>query len=257
MALLLEIKNENWVKVKELLESGADINIKTKRGNSPLHLSARKGHQDLVQYLVEAGADVNSLNGYRQSPLHYAILGHELSIASYLIDEGADVNIKDIGNWVPLLYAITYWVQSADINARDNAGDTVLSLAINYGNYKIISLLVGAGIQVDVEYKDCFNIITLAALKAMWCEITVLKIILRAAHDIDLVQLLQYSPGADINARDNAVEAGIQVDVEYKDCFNIITLAALKATWYETTILKIILRAAHDIDLVQLLQYSP
>ncbi|UYV68526.1 hypothetical protein LAZ67_6000036 [Cordylochernes scorpioides] len=142
-------------------------------------------------------------------------MGHELSIASYLIDAGADVNIKDIGNWVPLLYEIPIWVHEleirgnaaiyqehkdlirADINARDNAGDTLLSLAINYGHYQIIRLLVEAGVQVDLEYKDCFKIISLAAFGARWCGITVLKMLLRAAHDNDLVQLLQYSPVMD------------------------------------------------------------
>ncbi|UYV79521.1 hypothetical protein LAZ67_17002988 [Cordylochernes scorpioides] len=336
MALLLEIKNENWVKVKELLESGADINIKTKRGNSPLHLAARKGHQDLVQYLVKAGADVNSLNGCRQSPLHYAILGRELSIASFLIDAGAD--ILEIG--FLLLYAIIDWVErkleirenaaiyhkykdlirkfveagadvnisnsittpflelfeeindselfrlfiekGADINAKKDDGISILMIAVKKGNVDYFNCLLNAG--ADTKHVDKTGNSALFYAAASQCP-GILEYFLKSGFDVNVrnnegqtpLMFAPYNESADINARDNAggtllslainhhhyqiirllVEAGVQVDVEYKDCFKIIALAAFNERWCGNTVMKIILRAAHDIDLVQLLQYSP
>ncbi|UYV68524.1 hypothetical protein LAZ67_6000030, partial [Cordylochernes scorpioides] len=249
--------DECKIQVKELLESGADINKKSKRGNSPLHLAARKGNLDLVQYLVEAGADVNSLNYSRQSPLHSAIICRKLSTASYLIDAGAYVNIKDIGNWVPLLYAITDWVQSADINARDNAGETLLSLAINHDHYELIELLVEAGIQVDVECKYRVKIITLAAHKATWCGITVLKIILRAAHDIDLVQLLQYSP--EIENEDwvkvkELIKSGADINVKNKRGNSPLHLAASKGN---QDLVQYLVEAGADVNFLNAYRQSP
>lgn len=42
-----------------LLEHGADANVESKAGFTPLHLSAQKGHHDMTNLLVEHGADPN------------------------------------------------------------------------------------------------------------------------------------------------------------------------------------------------------
>ncbi|UYV68521.1 hypothetical protein LAZ67_6000020 [Cordylochernes scorpioides] len=352
MALHLEINNEDWVKVKELIKSGADINVKKINGNSPLHLAARKGNQELVQYLVEAGADMNSLDDFRQSPLHSAIIWRKLSTASYLIDAGADVNIKDIRNWVPLLYAITDWVnrklevreytaiyqehkdlirkfveagadvnisnsittpflelfeeindselfrlfieKGADINAKKNNGISILMMVAKMGNVDCFNCLLNAGADTDHVDKTGNSALFYAASSQ---SPEILEYFLKSGFDVNVRNNegqtpLMFAPenestinikmllnsGADINARDNAgdtllslavknyhyelieliFEDGIQADVEYKDRVKIITAAAHTARWGGTTILKILLREAHYIDLVQLrTRYSP
>ena len=49
--------------VRELLENGADINIRDNGGDTPLILASIKGHTDIVRLLLENEANVNSI-GY-------------------------------------------------------------------------------------------------------------------------------------------------------------------------------------------------
>ncbi len=41
-----------------LREKGASLDIKDKSGQSPLHLAARNGHQQIIQFLIGEGADL-------------------------------------------------------------------------------------------------------------------------------------------------------------------------------------------------------
>lgn len=42
-----------------LLEHGAKTNVESKAGYTVLHLSAQKGHYDMINLLIEHGADPN------------------------------------------------------------------------------------------------------------------------------------------------------------------------------------------------------
>ena len=101
--------------VKELIEAGADVNVRatvedTTSGNSlsditPLHNAANKGYTPVVAELIRAGADVNIPMSNGATPLMWAASnGHE-ACALALIQAGADVNPKG-GGWTPLSAAI-------------------------------------------------------------------------------------------------------------------------------------------------------
>ena len=101
--------------VKELIEAGADVNVRATvkggdSGNSfsditPLHLAAKEGHTPVVAELIRAGADVNIPISEGTTPLMWAASnGHE-ACALALIQAGANVNPKG-GGWTPLSAAI-------------------------------------------------------------------------------------------------------------------------------------------------------
>lgn len=97
---------------KELATENSDVNEKSDRGQSPLHLAVSNGHYETVKFLVENGADVNlpdkrvirneltvaakklkeEVDG--ATPLHYAARLKYLGIAKYLLSQGADVNAR-------------------------------------------------------------------------------------------------------------------------------------------------------------------
>jgi ankyrin repeat protein len=101
--------------VKELIEAGADVNVRATvkhktSGSSfsditPLHMAANKGHTPVVAELIRAGADVNIPSSDGTTPLMWAASnGHE-ACALALIQAGANVNPKG-GGWTPLSAAI-------------------------------------------------------------------------------------------------------------------------------------------------------
>ncbi len=75
-----------------LLEKGADLTKRTKKGEQPLHCAAEKGHVDAVGVLLDApGCDVNAPGPYKATPLHVASTP---AVAELLLSRGADPSIK-------------------------------------------------------------------------------------------------------------------------------------------------------------------
>jgi ankyrin repeat protein len=55
---------------------GAQVEVKNKKGNSPLWLAANGGHLNVVELLYNAGADIDSQDNRKVlfSPYHHGIL---------------------------------------------------------------------------------------------------------------------------------------------------------------------------------------
>jgi ankyrin repeat protein len=60
-----------------------------------LHFAASDGDLPRVKQLVESGDDVNLFDDLSYAPLHYAAKGEFFAVAQYLIAAGADVNAHD------------------------------------------------------------------------------------------------------------------------------------------------------------------
>jgi cytohesin len=56
-----------------LLANRANPNARMLRGNTPLHVAAQVGRDELVGALVAGGADVNTTNDASDTPLHAAL----------------------------------------------------------------------------------------------------------------------------------------------------------------------------------------
>src|SRR5205823_3769224 len=53
-----------------LIAKGADVNIKSDVGNTPLHEALARGHNDVAKRLIAAGADINA-KGFTGHDVHY------------------------------------------------------------------------------------------------------------------------------------------------------------------------------------------
>ncbi|MCH9021903.1 MAG: ankyrin repeat domain-containing protein [Planctomycetes bacterium] len=81
------------VKVKEMLDSGADINSATKHGDTPLHLAIKYEHLDTATLLINRGANINAPGALDDSPLHASIYMKQKEFSGLLIEKGANENL--------------------------------------------------------------------------------------------------------------------------------------------------------------------
>jgi ankyrin repeat protein len=87
--------------IKQLIESGTDINKKYENDTTLLLMAIFWNQIDIVKYLVESGANINDTWQFGYSPLHLAIMFKKLphspnnDIIYYLLENGAS---KDYTN---------------------------------------------------------------------------------------------------------------------------------------------------------------
>lgn len=71
--------------VELLVSKGADIEVKNKKGNSPLWLACHGGHLDVIRIMVESSVDVNSMDNRKVSCLVIAFRKGHVHVTEYLV----------------------------------------------------------------------------------------------------------------------------------------------------------------------------
>jgi len=114
-----------------------------------------------IKFLIEKGANVNKRDPEGYAPLHTASRNRRAEIITALLAAGADVDLKDKDGYTALQHAVlrnspdaikALAAGKADLEARTPSGVTPLALAIVESAYKAAIALVEAG--ADVETAD-------------------------------------------------------------------------------------------------------
>ena len=147
--LFIAIAGEHLDIVKFLCENDADVSAYNTIGETPLITAIKLKNFDIVKELViNYKADVNQWslvsNDY---PLHIACKQNSLQICQFLCDNGADIEAKNQDGDTPLNKAVKYGfddiivelveVRKANINAQNERLMTPLHYAALYGDEKI------------------------------------------------------------------------------------------------------------------------
>ncbi|XP_073236991.1 uncharacterized protein [Porites lutea] len=96
----------NFMAVNLLLDHGADVNIASADGNSPLHTAVSKGFFDITKLLVQKGSNVNLRNKEGRTPLFLGIKNKQKQLIKLLIENEADVTIGYKENSADRIYLI-------------------------------------------------------------------------------------------------------------------------------------------------------
>lgn len=119
---------------------------------TPLMVAAKKGDLEAVRNLIQTGADVNARNQNGSTALTYALRnsGSSVQTINLLASAGADVNMADREGYTVLMRA----AQAGDLDAvrlllaagakqdlRNHAGETALSLALSERHADVVAVL--------------------------------------------------------------------------------------------------------------------
>ena len=144
-----------------LLDAGADVNAKNRRGSSPLHWAI--DDEAKVRVLLTRGAAVNARQVEGRTPLYQAAtLGNGNAVIRLLLAKGADPNLAIANGRTPLMAAagrgdveaLRLLIDAkAKIDTRNGAGETALILAAGDGNPQAVRVLVENGADVRARTK--------------------------------------------------------------------------------------------------------
>ena len=96
----------NFMAVYLLLDYGADANIASADGKSPLHTAVSKGFFDITKCLVEKGSNVNLLNKEGRTPLFLGVKNKHEQLIKLLIENEADVTIGYKENYTERIHLV-------------------------------------------------------------------------------------------------------------------------------------------------------
>jgi len=125
LALAAEVNNLDVIKV--LVSGGADPNIPTEKGTTPLMLASgaatdvqrargleeRAMALDTAKYLVDHGADVNAVGEFGWTALHAAAYQGLNDVIDFLVSKGAKPDVKDQLGQTPLSIAMSVLTKEA------------------------------------------------------------------------------------------------------------------------------------------------
>jgi ankyrin repeat protein len=163
-SLFAAVADRKLDRARELISKGANVNPRTTRYCTALHVATLNGPIDSVKLLVENGAVVNVGDNEGKTPLHDAAVNNHTEIAEYLIEKGANVNARTNFCGTPLHIAAAWGrkemiglliEKGADINARDSNGETAMHIAVRGYHAEIVKLLIDK--KADINARDAFG----------------------------------------------------------------------------------------------------
>jgi RNA polymerase sigma factor (sigma-70 family) len=101
-ALHRAVYNGDMELARLLLARGADVNARTRVGQTPLHLAVLIDRPPLAELLLAAGADPNGATDRGITSLHCAVILGRAALADLLLASGADPLLRDCQGRTPL-----------------------------------------------------------------------------------------------------------------------------------------------------------
>ncbi len=136
--------------IKLLLAKGSGIDTRSEKGMTPLHLAAREGHKDTVEFLITRGADIN-VHGGGAKPVWFAMKSGHRDVVELLIQKGAKVLPMKLAACFGDTERVSKLIrEGADVNAKGaGKGRTALHWAVAHGHKDTAELLIKNGANVS------------------------------------------------------------------------------------------------------------
>ena len=149
---------ENKNIIKYLVDHGADVNAKSKNGDTPLTISCRNGNGYIVKYLIDHGANIDVRDGNGDSPLVIAYTIGDETILKYVIEKtikllpncNNDQMKKNAEDQIEKF--LTEYPSEVYMSIDENTD--IFEEFINQRNIRLISVLIKIGRDINNYMKN-------------------------------------------------------------------------------------------------------
>ncbi|XDD45859.1 ankyrin repeat domain-containing protein [Leptospira sp. WS39.C2] len=199
--------------IKDAIEKGSTEitngiqNYKEFRSLPELHKAVLRSDMDRIKQLINSGVNLEEKDKKGETALFYALDKNLVNIARYLIQNHADVNVTNHNGKPAILTAIQfnqYDLVKLMLNhglKLQNPNGTVLTLACNTKqvNFKLVQLFVEQGVSINAKDKNSYSALMYLATNE--------------APNLDIIRYL-IQKGADVNAKDRAGKSILRLLIE-------------------------------------------
>ncbi|TDP85636.1 ankyrin repeat protein [Halanaerobium saccharolyticum] len=159
-----------------LVENGADVNSKNKKGLTPLMRASAFNNYEVVKALIDHGADINSKTESGFTPILYAAkYSNNPEVIDILVENGAEIKgglFSDVPN--PLYQSAKYNNNSEitkkliklGANPNDDYDNSPLIEAAEYNNAEVVKAILESGVDVNYQNSKGNTALHRAAYKA-------------------------------------------------------------------------------------------
>ncbi|MFP3024204.1 MAG: ankyrin repeat domain-containing protein, partial [Wolbachia sp.] len=213
--LLINARNGNLDKVKDLIIQGANLEAKDINGNTALHNACSNGYLKVVEYLIDKGASFKAKNKDGKTPLDLAIQEGRTDIVQAIEQIRSDLNGKLLSavkngdlNKIEDLVS-----QGTSLKMKDSNGNTLLHYASQNNHLRVVKYLIKKEASLKAKNKDGETPLDLAVQKNYIDIIEFLKktqldldkelLAVANSDDLNRVKAL-VSQGASLEAKDNS-----------------------------------------------------
>lgn len=193
-------RNQDLAIYSYFLDKGVDINKADANGVTPFMNAAKRNSLEVLKFLLPHVADINAKDNKRQSALALAVGSNAPEAVSFLLDENADIHTIDAkGNNLSF-----YLMQNFDVNKPERfeaklkvlrkagldiaktqqAGNTLVHLAVKENNLALLKRLQEFGIDINKKNDDGNTALHLAAMTAN--DESILKYLIEQGADKSL-----------------------------------------------------------------------
>lgn len=205
--LLQAAEGNDFQNVAKLLDSGADIEAENEHKNTPLMIAARFGFPVLVEFLINKGANVNVKSIDGNTPLHITTNG---AIIDLLLKSGANLEAQNIDGVSPLMTSILFSDSNSDdqsktgnikkfkelikrksnVNTTDKDGNGILHCAIMTNNKIIVEECLKC---INIETRG-YNENTPLITACYYDNLNIIKLLLDNKANINSKNKENFSP---------------------------------------------------------------